>query len=52
VWPAINVYDGVCVEQIDGTSFALMTLASNHPNERESIPYVPREILAGLKATI
>lgn len=48
-WTSTTRHDVAYVELPDGGKFVLAVFTTNHANEREIIPSVAREIIAGLK---
>jgi hypothetical protein len=49
-WTSETRHDAAYVELPDGRKFVLVTFTANHADEREIIPHIAREILAGINA--
>jgi beta-lactamase class A len=48
-WTSTTRHDAAYIELPDGARFVLVTFTTEHANEREIIPTVAREVIAGLK---
>lgn len=49
-WTSDVRHDAACLELPNGAKFVLVTFTVDHANEREIIPFVAREIIAGMDA--